>query len=203
VIAYGFFHTGLWLPVAAPLLSISLSSVLLLLRQNQQLHGLASMDGLTRIANRRSFDHYLQRCIYHQEKLVLVLCDVDYFKRYNDTYGHQAGDRCLILVAKTLKQGVRRSDFVARYGGEEFAIVLPNTEFSMAHEILERIQQQISSLEIAHKASDVSNHVTLSFGIVALGDLKNTTPKSLIEQADRALYQAKDQGRNQIATAIP
>lgn len=199
-IVYGFFHTGVWLPVAAPLVSMSLSSVLLLLRQNQQLHGLASLDGLTRIANRRSFDHYLQRCIHHQEKLALVLCDVDYFKRYNDTYGHQEGDTCLISVAKTLQQGVRRSDFVARYGGEEFVIVLPNTEISVAYEILNGIQAKLASLEIAHRASDVNDYVTLSFGIIALDSLRGATPKVLIEQADKALYRAKHQGRNRISS---
>ncbi|NEQ48977.1 MAG: diguanylate cyclase [Leptolyngbya sp. SIO3F4] len=201
-VAYGFFNLGLWLPVAAPLLSIALSSVLLLLRQNQQLHGLASLDGLTRIANRRSFDQYLQQCINHQEKLALVLCDVDYFKRYNDTYGHQAGDKCLILVAKTLKQAVRRSDFVARYGGEEFVIVLPNTELSVACEILERVQMQIATLEIAHKASDVSDYVTLSFGLVTLDNPKNTSSKVMLEKADEALYQSKRKGRNQLTSTV-
>ncbi|MEO0433783.1 MAG: CHASE2 domain-containing protein [Cyanobacteria bacterium J06656_5] len=199
-IVYGFFQVGLWLPVAAPIISISMSSVLLLLRQNQQLHGLASLDGLTRIANRRSFDQYLQRCIHHQEKLALVICDVDYFKRYNDTYGHQEGDTCLISVAKTLQQSVRRSDFVARYGGEEFVIVLPNTEISVAHEILQGIQAKLASLEIVHQASDVSDYVTLSFGMIALDSLRDVTPKVLIEQADKALYRAKHQGRNRISS---
>lgn len=199
-IVYGVFLTGLWLPIAAPLLSTSLSSTVLLLRQNQQLQGLASLDGLTRIANRRSFDAYLQRCINQQTPVALVICDVDYFKRYNDTYGHQEGDKCLISVAKTLQQGVRRNDFVARYGGEEFVIVLPNAELSMAYEVLGNIQQQISKLNIPHVASDVSSHVTLSFGVISLSDLKEATSKSLVEQADKALYQAKRQGRNQIAT---
>ncbi|MEA5466754.1 CHASE2 domain-containing protein [Leptothoe sp. PORK10 BA2] len=204
-VVYGFFQSGLWLPLAAPLLSISMASVLLLLLQNQQLHGLASLDGLTSIANRRSFDNYLQNCIYHQEKLALVLCDVDYFKRYNDTYGHQAGDKCLQSIAKALEQGVRHSDFVARYGGEEFVIVLPNTEISMVYTVLERIQNQITKLEIAHKASDVSDHVTLSFGVVTVGSLKGMSAisaKAVIEWADHALYQAKELGRNQISATI-
>lgn len=201
-IVYSFFYIGLWLPVAAPVISISLSSVLLLLRQNQQLQGLASIDGLTRIANRRSFDHYLQQCIRHRAQLTMVLCDVDYFKRYNDTYGHQEGDKCLKLVAKTLQQGMRRSDFVARYGGEEFVVVLPNTEISMAYTILERIQQQIASLKIAHTASEVSDYVTLSFGAVAVENLQEIPAKTVIEWADHALYQAKNLGRNQIATTV-
>ncbi len=201
-VTYGFLLMGLWLPIAASLLSISSSSILLLLRQNQQLHGLASIDGLTRIANRRSFDHYLQQCIYLQEKLALVLCDVDYFKRYNDTYGHQEGDKCLRLVAKTLEQGVRRSDFVARYGGEEFVIVLPNTETSMAYGILERVQKQIANLEIAHTASEVSDYVTLSFGLVTVDNLKGISAKAIIEWADHALYQAKKLGRNRVSATI-
>ncbi|MEM6252075.1 MAG: CHASE2 domain-containing protein [Cyanobacteria bacterium P01_D01_bin.156] len=198
-IVYAFFVAGLWLPIAAPLLSISLASTVLLLRQNHQLQGLASLDGLTRIANRRSFDTYLQRCIQQQTSLALVLCDVDYFKRYNDTYGHQEGDRCLISVAKTLQQGVRHSDFVARYGGEEFVIVLPNTELPVAFEVLGNIQRQVAKLKIPHVASDVSDYVTLSFGVIAPKSLREATSKSLVEQADKALYQAKNKGRNQIA----
>ncbi|MEO0869985.1 MAG: CHASE2 domain-containing protein, partial [Cyanobacteria bacterium J06642_11] len=182
--AYGVFVMGVWLPVAAPLLSISLASTVLLLRQNQQLQGLASLDCLTRIANRRSFDAYLQRCINQQTQLALVLCDVDYFKRYNDTYGHQEGDKCLISVAKTLKQGVRPSDFVARYGGEEFVIVLPNTELSIAYDILSNVRKQIAKLKIPHVASDVSDYVTLSFGVIAPTHLQTATCKSLVEQAD-------------------
>ncbi|MEM7794196.1 MAG: diguanylate cyclase, partial [Cyanobacteria bacterium P01_C01_bin.118] len=201
-IVYSFFYIGLWLPVAAPLMSISLSTVLLLLRQNQRLQGLASIDGLTRIANRRSFDHCLQQCIRHHTQLTLVLCDVDYFKRYNDTYGHQEGDKCLKLIAKTLQQEVRRNDFVARYGGEEFVIILPNTEISTACAILKRIQQQIANLEMAHKASEVSDHVTLSFGAVAADNLKEISAKAIIEWADHALYQAKNLGRAQIATTV-
>ncbi|MEO0396697.1 MAG: diguanylate cyclase, partial [Cyanobacteria bacterium P01_A01_bin.137] len=100
---------------------------------------------------------------------------------------------------KTLQQGVRRSDFVARYGGEEFVIVLPNTEISVTHEILKGIQAKLASLEIAHRASDVSDYVTLSFGIIALDSLRGVTPKVLIEQADKALYRAKHQGRNRIS----
>lgn len=201
-VTYGFFLTGLWLPIAAPLLSISLSSVLLLLRQNQKLHGLAALDGLTRIANRRSFDYYLQQCMRHRRYMALVLCDVDYFKRYNDTYGHQAGDNCLKLVARSLQQGVRRTDFVARYGGEEFVIVLPNTEITIVYGILERMQKQIASLKIAHKTSDVSDYVTLSFGVVTVDSLKGVAAKAVIEWADHALYQAKKLGRNQIAATI-
>ena len=131
-----------------------------------------------------------------------MLCDVDYFKRYNDTYGHQEGDKCLKLVAKALEQGIRRTDFVARYGGEEFVIVLPNTEISMVHTVLERIQQQIASLEIAHKTSDVSDYVTLSFGVVTVDKLKNLSAKAMIEWADHALYQAKQLGRNRVSTTI-
>ena len=208
-VVYGFFWTGLWLPVAAPLLSALLSSILLLLRQNQllirqnqQLHGLASIDGLTCIANRRSFDLYLHQCIYHREQLSLVLCDVDYFKRYNDTYGHQAGDRCLVSVAKILAMGVRRHDFVARYGGEEFVIVLPDSKLAMVCEMLRDIQKQMIDLEIPHKTSDVSPYVTLSFGIVFLKYLKGFSAREIIECADQALYRAKRKGRNQIVSAV-
>lgn len=203
VCAYGLFSAGLWLPVAAPLLSIASLSTLSLVKQNQKLYGLASLDELTQIANRRTFDQSLQQATDRRQDIALVLCDIDYFKRYNDTYGHQAGDKCLHAVAQAIKQGARRSDLVARYGGEEFAIIFPNTSLATANEVLLQIKQRVAQLEIAHQASEVSPYVTLSFGLAATTglDLKDFTPQLILKKADEVLYDAKRQGRNQIVSA--
>ncbi|MEO1523113.1 MAG: CHASE2 domain-containing protein, partial [Cyanobacteria bacterium J06633_2] len=184
-LSFGLFTMGLWVPVVAPLVSISLLAVLLLLQQNQQLQGLAAFDQLTQIPNRRSFDQCIGDIITQQTPFTLVLCDVDYFKRYNDTYGHQAGDRCLAAIAKTLNRGVRQSDLAARYGGEEFALVLRGTSSAVARDILTRIQEAVSALKILHESSDVSELVTLSFGVAIVEDMRDVTAKSLIEQADK------------------
>mgnify|MGYP001794483835 CR=1 FL=1 len=199
--SYGLFTLGLWVPVVAPLLSMAILSGLLLIQQNQKLQGLAAFDELTQIPNRRSFDKYLQECLAQPRPFTLVLCDVDYFKRYNDTYGHQEGDACLMAIATVLQEGVRQTDLAARYGGEEFALVLNNASLEGVSEILERIQAKIAALAIEHKASDVNAYVTLSFGVARLPErMQQTTPKALIESADRALYQAKQEGRNRFCS---
>ncbi|MEO1621668.1 MAG: diguanylate cyclase, partial [Cyanobacteria bacterium J06632_3] len=202
-IAYGFFNIGLWVPVATPLISIVSLATLSLFRQNQKLHDLAALDELTQISNRRTFDQVLQEVASQQQDIALVLCDIDFFKRYNDTYGHQTGDYCLRTVAQALDQGSRRTDLVARYGGEEFAIIFPNTSLETAHGILQQVKERVAKLEILHRASDVSNLVTLSFGLVAAQsfELKHCTPQLIIKKADEALYEAKRRGRNQIVSA--
>ncbi len=128
--------------------------------------------------------------------LALMMIDVDYFKRYNDRYGHQAGDECLSSVAQVLKMAVRaEGDLVARYGGEEFVVVLPGVSLAHATAIAERIQQKIREAGLPHAASAVASEVTVSIGIVASD---GTVPiETLIARADRALYQAKNKGRNQ------
>lgn len=140
---------------------------------NAELSRLATIDGLTQIANRRYFDQYLQQqwqlAQREQTNISLILCDVDCFKNFNDHYGHQAGDDCLIAIAKILTQAVRRpTDLAARYGGEEFALILPNTDLTGSLRVAERIQQLLYALEIPHMASSVSDRVTLSMGIVSL-----------------------------------
>ena len=168
---------------------------------NQELQRLASLDGLTQVANRRHLDEYLawqwQQLQRDGTPLSLILCDVDAFKLYNDHYGHQAGDDCLKQIAQAIAQTVKRpSDLVARYGGEEFAAVLPNTNLEGARHVALNIQTQIAQLHIPHACSPVSDYITLSMGIASVTPTTTTTPKMLIAKADQALYAAKSQGRN-------
>ena len=170
-------------------------------KANLRLTYQANVDSLTQIANRRRFDEYItqewSRCAREQEYLSLLLCDVDYFKTYNDTYGHQAGDNCLYEVAKAIERSIKRTADVAfRYGGEEFAIVLPHTEGQGAVRVAEEIALQISDLKIPHVASQVSSIVTLSIGIASIIPNTRTSPHTLISAADDALYEAKLKGRN-------
>ena len=168
---------------------------------NQELELLANLDGLTQVANRRYFDDYLarewKRMAREQKSLSLILFDVDFFKRYNDYYGHQAGDDCLVKVAQAVKQAVKRpADLVARYGGEEFVLVLPNTDIEGASVIAKNIQDELLYLQIAHEKSEVSRFVTISIGIACQIPTLETNSKQMIGEADAALYMAKRQGRN-------
>ncbi|TAF07850.1 MAG: diguanylate cyclase [Nostocales cyanobacterium] len=168
---------------------------------NQELKRLANIDGLTQIANRRCFDEVLfqewKRLQREKLPLSLILCDIDFFKTYNDTCGHPAGDECLKQVAYIINQTVNRpADLVARYGGEEFVLILPNTDAEGAVRIAEKIQSQITNAAISHLSSKVSKYVTLSLGIATLIPHAQTSPEYLIAQADQALYQAKQAGRN-------
>ena len=170
---------------------------------NQELERLAALDGLTHIANRRSFDDYLLRTWPQQleksQVLSLILADIDYFKRYNDHYGHQLGDDCLIMVAQTLSQEVKRSiDLVARYGGEEFAIILPGTGLAGALQVAERVRQAVEDLALPHECSDVGEYVTLSLGVSTIVPAVERSFNQLIANTDRALYEAKAQGRNRV-----
>ncbi|MCP4021829.1 MAG: diguanylate cyclase, partial [Desulfobacteraceae bacterium] len=170
---------------------------------NQKLLRLATVDGLTQVANRRRFDDYLRkewtRANRDQHSLSLILCDIDHFKLYNDTYGHQAGDECLKKVACALCSVAKRStDMVARYGGEEFAIILPNTYKNAAFHIAQALLKEIYGLKIVHEKSLVSEYITISAGVVSAIPVKHSSEKDLIKQADEALYKAKSKGRNQV-----
>lgn len=174
---------------------------------NQGLQHLASSDSLTQIANRRRFDEYLdqewRRMAREAAPLSLIMCDVDFFKRYNDTYGHQAGDACLQQVARAISCAVNRpADLAARYGGEEFAVILPNTEAEGAAQIAEAIRAEVKALEIAHTNSQVSNHLTLSLGVASTVPSPESSPAALIAAADWALYQSKAEGRDRVIQDI-
>lgn len=171
---------------------------------NEQLIWLSMLDGLTGIANRRMFDLNIKkewrRAMRDQTPLSLILLDVDFFKGYNDTYGHLQGDQCLIRVASSLQQQVHRpSDLAARYGGEEFVLVLPNTSAEGAMLLAERVRSAVQALAIEHRASQVSPFVSISLGVVTTVppvEREDGAMHEFLALADKALYQAKQQGRN-------
>lgn len=172
-----------------------------LMQANQELQKLALSDGLTRLANRRRFDEHLfdewQRLARDQQPLSLILCDLDHFKRYNDTFGHPAGDRCLIRVARALLNGPQRpADLVARYGGEEFAVILPNTDTHGAWRIAQKIHKNIRDLKIEHAPDNEEQYVTVTMGVSTVVPGHGSTAQMLVQASDLALYHAKQQGRN-------
>jgi diguanylate cyclase (GGDEF)-like protein len=176
---------------------------------NQELQRLVSVDGLTQVANRRRFDEYLQQQWQQMQReklsLSLILCDIDFFKLYNDTYGHQAGDDCLRQVANVIQRSAKRSvDLAARYGGEEFAVILPNTNLRGAIQVSKEIQAKVNALLIPHSSSQVSPQITVSLGISSMVPIPSSIGAMLITTADKALYQAKAEGRNRFcACTLP
>ncbi len=192
-----------------------------LARENQALQRLAFTDGLTKVANRSSFNERIlqlwHRAKEYREPISLLLCDVDYFKRYNDTYGHLAGDACLQAVAEALVRGAHRhGDQVARYGGEEFAILLPATDSMGAQQVAIAVQSELARAQVPHISSLVKPHVSLSIGICTLTPSLGSETDShskvsglplshelLINGADEALYTAKVRGRDHVVVNTP
>ena len=173
---------------------------------NRALQYLATYDSLTEVRNRHSFNQYLdtewRRLAREEAPLSLIMCDIDYFKLYNDTYGHQAGDECLRQVAAVIQHSVKRAaDLVARYGGEEFVVVLPNTDIEGATCVAEMIAQQVRALQIVHAKSAVSEYVTLSLGVACCIPAPKSDPGALIALADESLYRAKASGRDRVSVA--
>lgn len=174
-----------------------------LVQANLELERLANLDGLTQVANRRRFDEYLfqewKRGAREHQPLSLILLDVDYFKLYNDFYGHLSGDDCLQQIAKALSRAAKRpADLVARYGGEEFALILPNTSAEGAVRVAEEIRNQVQQMKMPHAASPIGDRVTLSSGVSSTIPNRDCLPKCLIAAADEALYEAKNRGRDRI-----
>ncbi|MAT45228.1 MAG: diguanylate cyclase [Anaerolineaceae bacterium] len=160
------------------------------------------IDSLTELQNRRSFNEYLRRSILKSrrraEPLALIMIDIDFFKNYNDFYGHKRGDECLINVASALNRCCRHdTDMVARYGGEEFAIILLNSSIAEALHIAETVRRSVSNLAISHEASKIAKHITLSIGVFsAIPSSDNHNNDWYITESDRRLYNAKQAGRD-------
>ncbi|MCY7385235.1 MAG: diguanylate cyclase [Microcoleus sp. CAN_BIN18] len=173
---------------------------------NQKLQELATTDGLTGIANRRQFDRVLmlewRRLAREELPLSLIMFDIDFFKPYNDFYGHLGGDDCLRQVARAIASSTNRAgDLPARYGGEEFAVILPNTSAEGANVVARKICDRIASLKLPHARSSIGSYVTLSCGIATAVPSGEESPDTLIRSADSALYQAKNEGKNRICHA--
>ena len=171
---------------------------------NRELKEFASLDPLTKIANRRQLDEVRalewRRCLREQHPYSVVLIDVDYFKPYNDNYGHQQGDEALVQVAQALVATTKRaSDLVARYGGEEFAVVLPNINLASARLMADKMISAVAALKIKHEFSAVASYITISAGVACAKPSQHSQPSGLFAEADKALYLAKSRGRNQSA----
>lgn len=171
---------------------------------NSILEDLSYIDNLTGIANRRSLESYfskvLRNSVREKYSIAIMMLDIDFFKGYNDNYGHVQGDYCLREVAQCIKSTLKRPlDFVARYGGEEFIVVLSNTDESGYISVAENIKNNIENLKISHEFSEVSKYVTVSIGVVTLQPSAEDTLYGIVEKADFALYNAKNSGRNRVS----
>lgn len=171
-----------------------------------RLHQMSMVDVLTNLYNRRQFDLRVEeewsRCMRHQSELALLMIDVDYFKCFNDTYGHPEGDECLAKIAHTIQDCFRRaSDFVARYGGEEFVVLLPDTSLKNGVRLANELLQRVVQLDITHQTSDAADHITVSIGVASVVPESSASLHALIDEADRNLYQAKNGGRNCVVSA--
>jgi diguanylate cyclase (GGDEF)-like protein len=177
-----------------------------LVKKNDELEKLSNTDALTNLSNRRHLDSVLRmecrRLSRINSNLSVILCDLDYFKQYNDDYGHQAGDDCLKQIAKVMRSNLCRStDFIARYGGEEFIIILPDTNLEVAMHSAEKMRLLIEKTDI--KNTDFNTSVTMSFGVAMVSTQSTLIEESsLIAEADRALYAAKHKGRNTVFTLM-
>jgi diguanylate cyclase (GGDEF)-like protein/PAS domain S-box-containing protein len=176
-----------------------------LLALQKRLEELSYKDGLTGIANRRMFDSVLNKewasARRDRTTISLVMLDIDYFKQYNDAYGHIQGDICLTKVAGLLSASASRPrDFVARIGGEEFAIILPETDENAARMVAERCRKALDEAKIPHEKSLVSDHLTFSIGIASIVPSANDQPVTLLEEADKSLYRSKNSGRDRISS---
>lgn len=188
-------------PFSIPIIKARLKNVLQIKKMEKALENLSSVDGLTGIPNRRSFEQTLEkewrRAIRAKTPLSVIIMDIDYFKKYNDHYGHPAGDQCLKYVAKVLSESLHRpQDFVSRYGGEEFVVLLPDTVMTGAFTVGDDMRQNVKNLKIPHAQSPVANYITISAGIANIVPTVDLDAGLLIAGADKALYKAKKESRN-------
>ncbi len=190
-------------PFFVPIVKARVQTHLELKQHRDMLERLTSLDGLTGIPNRRRFDEYLdqewKRAVHDSASLSVIMMDIDFFKPFNDNYGHCAGDECLKQIAGALEGSLKRpADFVARYGGEEFAAIMPGTDIKTAVSTAETIRSNVESLDIRHSYSRVAQHVTMSMGAASAFPSHDCSRTSLLEAADQLLYKAKTTGRNQV-----
>ncbi|WP_217434910.1 diguanylate cyclase [Marinifaba aquimaris] len=189
-------------PFNVPVVLARVRNQIILKRKNDLLEQLVSIDGLTEIPNRRNFEEVFaqewRRCLRNQTPLTMIMIDIDFFKQYNDNYGHTAGDEVLRKVAQTLDAQLKRgADFVARFGGEEFVVVLPETDFPASLKFAESLRSAVEQLAIKHEYSEAAKVVTISLGQSTIIPTKQLSAIELQESADKMLYQAKELGRNQ------
>jgi diguanylate cyclase (GGDEF)-like protein len=195
-------------PFSPPIVKIRVHNHLRIVHHYKLLDQLAYLDGLTEISNRRRFEEYFQREWARSARsgtpFSLAMVDVDFFKPYNDHYGHAMGDRTLQRIAKTLDSALMRpADLIARYGGEEFVMMLPETDAFAAKGVTERALQKIVELNIPHQYSPTADHITVSIGLVTTQIDDSLTPQIFVAAADKNLYLAKENGRNRVvASAI-
>lgn len=190
-------------PINPVIVKARVNTHVTLKRQSDVLRSFALMDGLTGVANRRMFDEQLERdwrqCLREQLALSVIMIDVDYFKRYNDRYGHLKGDDCLQKVAEALTEvSIRPYDLIARYGGEEFVCLLPKTDLAGAVHVAERIKASVQALELEHLDSEIGQHVTISLGVASVVPDHDITAQTLLAKADDQLYKAKQAGRARV-----
>jgi len=187
------------------LLQLRVEELIELRANNYRLENLSICDALTGISNRRHFDQYLEMSFKSNmrsgKSLSLIIADIDYFKRYNDNYGHIKGDECIIKVAKAMEASVKRpTDLVTRYGGEEFAIVLAETDMDGAIIVAEEIKKNINALALTNEYSSAAPYITVSLGVATILPSSNCSIEEFINRADKSLYKAKSSGRNTIVS---
>ena len=192
-------------PIKPALVKLRVRNHLELKSQRDRLSRLTLIDGLTELANRRAFDERLEqewrRALRTESLLSLIMIDIDFFKGYNDTYGHLAGDDCLRYVAHTLATSLKRAgDFVARYGGEEFVAILPGLNAKGVRAVAETMRESVAQLRIPHRSSAVAPYVTISSGAVSLMPTAGASSRSMVAACDQQLYLAKSHGRNRVSS---
>lgn len=190
-------------PISPPIVKMRVNNQIALTRALSELSEMSKTDGLTALANRRHMDEKLEKECSGLRKAIaplsLILLDIDYFKKFNDTYGHLAGDDCLKKVSHVILKTLQRSlDLAARYGGEEFCCILPLTNYEDALMIAEKIRKNIEAEQIVNQGSDVSKFITVSMGVVSIMPDGKITSDQIVSLADKNLYQAKEKGRNTI-----
>ena len=195
-------------PYSPPVIRARVGTHVALKQRTDLLEAMAFLDGMTGIANRRQFDRQLEKewslMMRRSAPLSLLLIDIDHFKRFNDNYGHAAGDDCLRLVARTIASVIKRpGDLAARYGGEEFAIILPDTDEKGARIVAEAARLAVKSLKLPHASSPLIDHITISIGATTDIPHRQGNLQDFVNAADHALYHAKSAGRNQISVESP